>query len=231
MGDWLGSIVGRLQDRDYIERLADACTSRAYNEALPEYDGVSAVHEYAVRQFKDHLQIGSAPRLLPNNRPCRLVEDRELKTNGSLRTHRWTFDADGQTLIVDVTAQRREAESADLGRVKNDKRAADLGDARLERISLRANDLTAVEEFYRYGLGVSVTRTSARELLVGGFVRFVEDLNTAASGPPVLLSFQVRDLPGTATRLNFEVDSKATWLRLRDPAGNDVDVWEVGQSR
>lgn len=229
--DWLGPLAGHLQDHKYIERMADNCASRALGQAPPPSSiGANAVGERALKRFRDQLQTGGAPRLLPDDRPCVLVEDIDLEARGRLRAHRWALDADGQTIIVDQTARgpqeetSRSAQSPISGRNGRHSIASNLN-----RISLRTSDLMEIERFYRDGIGVPVDRIGPHELLVAGLVRFVEDPDTLQGSGQILLSFEVGDIAKAAARLAANIDPKSARFRVRDPGGNDVDVRRSGE--
>lgn len=220
--DWLAALAGRLQDRGYIEQVADDCVGRALGEARPEPHPLPAgVSDRDLSVFKDGLGVGRAPKVLPDGRPCELLEDFDLEASGKLRAHRWVLGVAGQTLVVDRTAKLSDAEVARTYETQKAAKPAD-GGGRLARVSTRARDLRAIERFYGFGLGVPLVRLSGPELLVGGLVRFIEDRNAPAGG--LLFSFEVDDLEAVVSRLEAKLAPDAVRLRLRDPAGNDVDV-------
>jgi ADP-ribosylglycohydrolase len=221
---WLDSIAGNLQDRAYIERMADACTRLALGEGVPAARFQSTVDERAVRSFTDALRIGHAREHMPDGRSCRLVTDKELLTRGTLRAHRWILDVDGQTFTVDRTAQGSSRKPAEPATPTTQEGVATSGDTRLISVALPAKDLVAIERFYRLGLGVPVARLGPRELEVGSSVHFVEDPSSIAQRQQVLLVFQVHDLVGTAARVGVKLDTKATGFRVVDPMGNQVEV-------
>jgi catechol 2,3-dioxygenase-like lactoylglutathione lyase family enzyme len=97
------------------------------------------------------------------------------------------------------------------------------------RLSLRTHDLKATERFYGIGLGLRVDRIGPHGLLVAGFLRFVEDREAPRGRGQILLSFEVQDFARTADRLNIDIGPNTARFRLRDPAGNDVDVRAAGQ--
>lgn len=222
---WLESIARNLQDRDYIERMADACTRLSLGEDPPEPGSQATVDKRAVQRFTDELRIGGAPERMPDGRACRLITDSELQTRGTIRAHRWTLDVDGQTYTIDRTAHGRNSKQPEPANPAMDAREALPGNARLINVSFPAKELAAIEQFYRLGLGAAAQRQATGEVVIGDSVRFVAEASSASSRQHrVLLAFQVQDLAATAARLGIELEPRATSFRATDPMGNCVIV-------
>lgn len=237
--DWLADLRARIQDREYIERMADDMTARALGEERPVVEMKDSVHDRSLRRFRDQLQVGQGegPVLLPDMRQGRLVRDFELEPSGNTRAHRWVVETEGQTLFIDQSAKLSDAEFED--RARQSKANATTLDAqakvkektseqgRFVGLTLRANDLNSIASFYSEALGVVVERVGPRELLVGGTVRFLEDPNATFGMSIVLLAFEVPDVPAAARRLGHGSREPGDTFRSTDPAGHDLDIRSI----
>lgn len=234
--DWLADLRAQVQDREYIETMADDMTARALGEERPAVEMTHSVHDRSLRQFVDQLKLGQhdegGPVLLPDMRQGRLVREFELEPSGNTRAHRWVIEINGQTLFIDQSAKLSDAESRD--RTRQAKASAMTPDAEVNEktsengrflgLTLRANDLNSIATFYSDTLGIAVERVGPRELLVGGRVRFVEDLKATFGMSIVLLRFEVPNVTAAARRLGRGSQEPSDTFRTTDPAGHDLDI-------
>ncbi|AWT24861.1 hypothetical protein Csp1_00230 [Corynebacterium provencense] len=232
--DWLADLRARVQDREYIERMADDLTARSLVEERPVAGTKDFVHDRSLRRFKEQLQVrhGEGQVQLPDMRQGRLVTNFELESSGNTRAHRWIVDVDGQTLFIDQAAKRSNAEVSD--RMRQSKAQEAALDARAKKrtteqgrfvgLTLRVNDLSSIASFYSEGLGVLVERVGPLELLVGGTVRFLEDPKATFGMSIVLLAFEVPDVSAAARRLGHGSRGFVEAFRSTDPAGHDLDI-------
>lgn len=221
--EWLEAVSHGLQDMDYILRSADSCVDVAFADRRLAQETPSAVRDSSLRAFREHLREGGAPPSLPNGRPCHLIHEHELEMAGnSKHARRWVLDAEGQTLIVDQTHAGRPENSA-APKPSLEPVITGMEKPRLNGMSLRVRDISAVERFYRSGIGVEVRRLGAKELLIDGFLRCIEDKNITVV-PQMLLSFRVNRLETVAERFDISLGPNNSKIRLKDPEGNDVDI-------
>jgi ADP-ribosylglycohydrolase len=239
--DWLADLRDRVQDREYIERMADDMTARALGQARPVQEVKGVVHDRSLRRFKDALEVGHGEGsvLLPDMRQGRLVRDFELEPSGNTRAHRWVVEVEGQTLFIDQSAKLPGAEFEDRtthssanamtrdAQAKSKEKTSEQG--RFVGLTLRVNDLSSVARFYSEVLGVSVERIGRLELVVGGTVRFLEDPNATFGMSIVLLTFEVPDVPAAARRLGHDSRKPGEIFRSTDPAGHDLDLKSIGE--
>ena len=237
--DWLADLRARVQDREYIERMADEMTSRALGEKHPVAATTEFVHERSLRRFKDQLQVGEGEGVveLPDMRQGRLVRDFGLEPSGRTRTHRWVVEVDGQTLLIDQPARLSNAEVENrtiqpLARATPLDAQAKVVEKTTEQgrfvgLALRAKDLNSIARFYSETLGVDVERVGPRELLVGGTVRFLEDPKATFGMSIVLLVFEVPDVSAAAKRLGHGSRMPGDSFRSTDPAGHDLDIRSI----
>lgn len=235
--DWLVDLRARVQDHEYIERMADDLTARSLGEERPVAETKDFVHDRSLRRFKGQLQVGhgEGPVQLPDMRLASLVSNFELESSGNTRAHRWVVEVDGQTLFIDQTAKLSYAEVED--RTRQSKAQAGTLDAQAKKksteqgrfvgLTLRVNDLNSIANFYSEALGVVVERVGPRELLVGGTVRFLEDPNATFRMSIVLLAFEVPDVPAVARRLGQGSREASGSFRSTDPAGHDLDIRSI----
>ena len=232
--DWLTDMGRQVQDRAYIEHVADDMTARALGEERPALPAHDLVTDRSVRRFKDSLVIAkSGPIALPDGRPAKVVHDHPLEVSGNIRAHRWIVEADGQTFIIDQTAKLTEAEIAERkARARKDASAkveqrppkAEAEQARFVRLTLRADALDLVESFYKTAMGLPVERIGPGEIIVDGLVRFLEDKNHVFGSSKVLLTFEVEDVPRVSSILGHGSRKPEDSFRSQDPAGHDLDI-------
>jgi hypothetical protein len=93
----------------------------------------------------------------------------------------------------------------------------------LQRISLLARDLDAIENFYgAKGLGLTTRRVRPDEVYVGKVLRFVSVEDAADfRGRPILFEIEVDNLDQLVERLGATLLDKHV-ARVKDPVGNDV---------
>lgn len=226
--DWLADLRTRVQDCEYIERMADDMTALALGQERLGVDTKELVDDGSVRRFKDQLHVGQGKGAvqLPGMRQGHVVSDFDLESSGNTRAHRWVVDLDGQTLFIDQPAKVSASEVEDrTRRVRAEHGATEHG--RFAGLTLRVNHLNSIASFYSEALGVDVIRVSPREILVGGTVRFLEDPKATFGMSIVLLTFEVPDVPAAARRLGLSSHDPRDILRLTDPAGHDLQVGPV----
>lgn len=232
--EWLTDLRTRVQDHEYIERMADDITARSLGQEGPLEKTTSFVRDSDLRRFKKLLVDGhfEGQLQLPDKREGYLLDNYALDTRGNTSTNRWTIEVDGQLLFIDQSAKATYV-NANEHTAKPKARATATG-APLERkppeqgtfvgITLRVCDLTSIAKFYSEALGVAVERIGSREILVGGTVKFLEDSNATFGMSIVLLSFEVADAPAVARRLGQDSLALNDKFRLSDPAGHDLDI-------
>ena len=237
--DWLADLRARLQDREYIERMADDMTSRALSETRPVTANTAFVDERSLRRFRDQLRVGKGEGKvdLPDKRPGRLIRDFVLESSGRNSAHRWVVEVDGQTLFIDQSAKLSNAEVEERATQPKaqampldaeDKAVAKTTEqGRFVGLTLRAKDLNSITSFYSEGLGVDVERVGPHELLVGGAVRFLEDPKATFGMSIVLLAFEVPDVSAAARRLGYTSREPGEAFRSTDPAGHDLDIRSI----
>jgi hypothetical protein len=225
--DWLEPLSSQVQDRNYVARLADGCTSLAIGEANASSSPVQPVRDSDLRAFRAHLQAtDAAPQSLPGGRMVHSAHSSPLQSRTTAEAVRWLLDVEGQTMVVDVVERRARNEPPSQQPTGDTRQPA--ASATVRRISIRAQDPDAIEAFYGpRGLGLSIKRLSADEVLVDGTIRFVKPNTDAAQDfGGVYLEIQVSDVEVALNRVGASRNSNATITRLRDPAGNDVGLFE-----
>lgn len=232
--DWLADMGRQVQDRGYIEHMADEMTARALGEERQALPAQELVTDRVVRRCKDSLVVGkSGPVALPDGRPAEVVQDHPLEVSGNIRAHRWILKADGQTFVIDQTAKLTDAEIAERkarertdtsGKAAERPQKAAAERARFVRLTLRADALDLVESFYKTAMGLTVERVGAGEIIVDGVVRFLADKNHAFGSSKVLLTFEVEDVPRVSSNLGHGSRKPEESFRSQDPAGHDLDI-------
>lgn len=231
--DWLADMGREVQDRDYIEHMADEMTARALGEERPALPVQDLVTDRELLRFKDSLVVGrSGAVALPDGRPASVVQDDPLESRGNLRAHRWVLEVDGQTFFIDQTTRLTDAEIAERsadGHKDASTRVAERPQtaaepARFVRLTLRVDALDRVESFYKTAMGLAVERIGPGEIVVDGVVRFLEDGNHTFGSTKVLLSFEVADVPRVARNLGHGSAKPEDSFRSLDPAGHDLDI-------
>lgn len=216
--DWLAGLAPSLQDRNYIEELADRCTSLALGEQRIE-PAPRKVRVQDLNEFRNALAHGDA-RILPDGREITGIDMLDLESRSKAQARRWHLHVNSQTMTVDSVERRTTNEKTSVGATEppiDTKGAA----ARIEGISLLANDLDAIESFYgANGLGLKTYRTTSNEIYVGNFLRFVST-QTEICGQPILFDIQVDNLVAVAKRIGAVIKEPAS-ARTKDPAGNDI---------
>lgn len=229
--DWLADMGREVQDRAYIEHMADDMTARTLGEERPALPVPDLVTDGSMRRFKDTLVVGkSGPVVLPDGRPAKIARDRPLEVSGKNRAHRWILDANGQTFIIDQTAKLTDSERKARAFRDTDAQAAERPQkptaerARFVRLTLRADALDPVESFYKTAMGLQVERVGPGEIIVDGLVRFVENKNHVFGSSMVLLTFEVEDVPLVSRNLGHGSRGPGDSFRSQDPAGHDLDI-------
>ncbi|GAA1440278.1 ADP-ribosylglycohydrolase family protein [Nocardiopsis tropica] len=237
--DWLADLRVRVQDHEYIERMADDLTVRSLGEERPIVDTKDFVHDRSIRQFKGQLQVGHAegPVKLPDMRQGRLVSNFELESRGNNHAHRWVVEVDGQTLFIDKSATPPDVEVEDYKRESRAKETTPDSQRKTNNkttrqggfvgLTLRVSDLNSIASFYSEALGVVVERMGPHEILVGGTVKFLEDPYATFGMSIVLLTFEVPDVAATARRVGHGSREMVEAFRSTDPAGHDLDIRSI----
>lgn len=225
--DWLEPLSSQLQDRDYIAHLADRCTSLALGETRATSGPAQPVREDDLRSFREHLETADhAPNIVPGGRLVESTRRTSLESRTKANASRWLLNVEGQTMVVDLV--HRNVRNGPATKLTPNSEAKPAISATVRRVSILVSDPDAIEAFYGpKGLGLSVTRLSAREVLVDGTFRFMRpDADTAMATSGIYLEVQVDDLEAALgrVRVNRNVNSPVT--RLKDPAGNDVGVFQ-----
>lgn len=233
--EWLANLKEHIQDRGYIEAMADDMTARAFGEERSDPGPVVAVTDRDMRRFKDQLTMGLTGHLvLPDRRPARVVVDGRLETSGNSSAHRWIVEVDRQTMVIDRVARPSEHALPQVPGAEGEPsqmNEADIGSrGQFFGLTLRTKDLQRVENFYASGLGVRVERLGEREVLVDGVIMFVQDPTAIDRGlQPVLLSFDVDDLSAVARRLGLTPSRQEPNLMTHDPAGNRLNIRQANR--
>jgi ADP-ribosylglycohydrolase len=223
--DWLEPLSSRVQDHDYIAHLADRCTSLALGETGATGSTAQPVREDDLRSFRERLEIADhAATILPGGRLVESTHRMSLEPRTKAKASRWLLNVEGQTMVVDLVQQNAPDRSATQPTPDSEMKAP--VSATVLRISILASDPDAVEAFYGpKGLGLSVTRPNAREVLVDGMYRFTRpNAETAMATRAVYIEVQVDDLDAALSRVRVNRNANLAVTRLRDPAGNDVGV-------
>jgi ADP-ribosylglycohydrolase len=226
--DWLEPLSSQIQDRDYIAKLADRCTSLALGETRATSAPAQPVREDDLRSFREYLETaGHAPTALPGGRRVESMRTSSLESRTKAKASRLLLNVEGQTLVVDLIHRKVPEQPATRPSPDNEAKAATS--ATVRRVSILASDPDAIEAFYGpKGLGLAVTRPSAREVLVDGTYRFMRpNAGTAmATSGGVYFEVQVDDLEAALSRVGVNRNANAAVTRLKDPAGNDVGVFQ-----
>jgi len=225
--DWLEPLGSQVQDRDYIAHLADRCTSLALGEARATSGPAQPVREDDLRSFREHLETAdNAPTIMPGGRLVDSTHRTSLEPRTKAKASRWLLNVEGQTMVIDLVHRNVPDQSAAQPTPGNETKPA--ASATVRRVSLLASDPDAIEAFYGpKGLGLSVTRPSAREVLVDGTYRFMRpNADTAMATSGVYLEVQVDDLEAALSRVRVNRNANSAVTRLKDPAGNDVGVFQ-----
>lgn len=225
--DWLEPLSSQVQDRDYIAHLADRCTSVALGETRATSAPAQPVREDDLRSFREHLQTADhAPTIVPGGRLVESTQKTSLESRTKARASRWLLNVDGQTMVVDLI--HRDVPDQSATKATPDSGTKPAASATIRRVSILASDPDAIEAFYGpKGLGLSVTRPSAREVLVDGTYRFMRpNADTAMVTSGIYLEVQVDDLEAALSRMRVNRNANSAVTRLKDPAGNDVGVFQ-----
>jgi ADP-ribosylglycohydrolase len=226
--DWLEPLSSQVQDHEYIARLADQCTSLALGETVAVRPSVLPVHEIQLRAFREHLQAtDQPPRSLPGGRSIDSAQTSTLESRTTKNTAcRWLLTAEGQTMSVDLVERDKREQAAAQTAPGSPPEPATSGTIR--RVSILASDPDAIAAFYGpSGLGLRVTRLNAGEVLVEDTYRFMRpntDTSKATNG--IYFEVQVDDLEVVLRRVRATRNTMSAVTRLRDPAGNDVGVFQ-----
>lgn len=224
---WLEPLSSRVQDHSYVAHLADRCTSLALGERRITSRPTRPVREDDLRSFREHLEAADqAPTIAPDGRLVESTHRTSLETRTNAQACRWLLNVEGQTMVVDSVRRNQSDQSA--AQLTPGSEAKPAASATVRRISILASDPDAIEAFYGpNGLGLSVTRLSASEVLVDGTYRFMRpSTDTAVSISGVYLEVQVDDLETALKRVQVTRKATSAVTRLRDPAGNDVGVFQ-----
>jgi ADP-ribosylglycohydrolase len=228
--DWLEPFSSQVQDRDYIAHLADRCTSLALGETRVTSSPAQPVREDDLRSFREHLETADqAATILPGGRLVESTHRTSLEARTKARASRWLLNVEGQTMVVDLI--RRNTPDQSAAEPTPGRHTKPSASANVRRISILASDPDAIEAFYGpEGLGLSVTRPSAREVLVDGTYRFYmrPNADTAMATSGVYLEVQVDDIEAALSRVQMNRNTDFAGTRLKDPAGNDVGVFQRG---
>lgn len=220
---WLEPLSTAVQDHDYIVEVADRCTSLALGEA-PGGDKLPApISNRELQSFREFLTYSTtAPAYIPGGREVRSGHRKVLNSVAGKMVKRWSLDVLGQTLIVHVT-DIGPLESIPSAVIRRDAELRSSPEAMVQRISIMAMDLDAIEEFYGpSGLGLVVRRIDHDQLAVGRALRFVRPNPEVGPGFSfVSLEVRVQNLEVVLRRLDRRFGRPGIH-RLIDPAGNDV---------
>nr|WP_271209457.1 ADP-ribosylglycohydrolase family protein [Rhodococcus wratislaviensis] len=223
--DWLGGLTPWLQDRTYVEQLADRCTSLALGEQRVE-PAPRQVRDQDLVEFRSALVHGHV-RTLPDGRDITEIRAQDLESRTKARVRRWILHVNSQTMTID-SVDRRTSNTRDNTSPAESVRAVGPPSATLGRISLLAPDLDAIESFYgTRGLGLKTYRAAPNEIHVGKVLRFVQaGARNDVRGQPTLFDIQVDDLDALVDRFGVSLTDSNS-LRVKDPAGNDVWITQA----
>lgn len=218
--DWLGRLTPSLQDRKYLEELADRCTSLALGEQRIE-QARKQVRSQDLAEFRNALVHGHV-RTLPDGRDVTGIRVQDLESRTKAHVRRWIVHVNSQTMTIDFV-ERRTSNARDNISPAESTRAVRPTNATLGRISLLAPDLDAIEDFYgTNGLGLKTYRTAPNEIHVGKVLRFVRaGFRKEVRGQPILFDIQVDDLEAIVERFGASPTNPNS-VRIKDPVGNDV---------
>ncbi|PWK84582.1 ADP-ribosylglycohydrolase [Lentzea atacamensis] len=225
--DWLEPLGSQVQDRDYIASMADQCTSLALGESRTLRSPAQLVREHDLRSFREQLETADhAPRIAPDGRLVESMHRASLASRTKAVASRRLLNVEGQTMVVDLVQRNVTNQSADRSTADDQQEPA--ASATVRRISILASEPDAIEAFYGPdGLGLPVSRLSASEVLVDRTYRFIRpSTDTALAIGGVYLEVQVDDLETVLDRLQATRNTTGAVTRLKDPAGNDVGVFQ-----
>lgn len=223
--DWLGPLASSIQDRAYLEELADRCTRLALGERREADPAPQTVRDRDLKTFRDALIRGSVTTL-PSGHKVREIQVLDLESRTNAHARRWVLHVDSQTMTIDLV-QRSGSEQHE-NKPKDAAKKQETGFSGLRLISLLALDIDEIENFYgKNGLGLHIRRSGPGEIYIGNVLRVIRaSPGSKASGRPILLDVQVDDLDPVLARLGA-TRTDADTARLKDPAGNDVWVTQT----
>lgn len=234
--EWLAIPSSQLQDREYIERMADDLTARSLGEQTSSTETTCFVDRRSIQRFKDNLQVGHSGRTvrLPDARKGILKDDFKLESRNNINAHRWIVDVEGQTLVIDRTGRMTSSKFRDSTELKTSAlqlslKLPALSTPKIEftGLTLLVNDLNSIAHFYSKELGVDVRYIGSRELMVGQAVRFQENPGALFGVTRITLEFQVSDIAAVAQRVGhgpLEALTSFTWV---DPAGHILHIRSI----
>ncbi|OLT36436.1 hypothetical protein BJF84_10500 [Rhodococcus sp. CUA-806] len=163
---WLQNGANSLQDRAYIERMADSCaglTTDEHRKIKPPKE----ITKNSLDEFLESLASSRDVEQIPDGRLVSSSEVRQLESRTEGRVSRWILAVDHQTLTIDI---HEKAKRAGIDRADSL-----IAAGVIRRVSLMSRDLEKLEGFYGAGgLGLRTQHAAPGELLVGDFIRFVK---------------------------------------------------------
>jgi hypothetical protein len=99
--DWLGPLASSIQDRAYLEDLADRCTMLALGERRESDPDPKPVRDRDLMRFRDALTRGPVATI-PSGRKIRDIQIRDLESRNNGHARRWVLHVDSQTMTIDL---------------------------------------------------------------------------------------------------------------------------------
>ncbi|MCV7356000.1 ADP-ribosylglycohydrolase family protein [Mycolicibacterium fluoranthenivorans] len=217
---WLGNMGIAVQDRRYIEGMADRCVDLAlgseHYEAMPP-----PLRDRDLAGFRNAL-ASREPQTFLDGRQITSSKSFALESKTGANVQRWVLQLDLQKVVVDIvdsTIVGRNHARGSSSPVESPRAAA------LQWVSLLAPDLDQIDSFYGSGgLGLDTFRPSSNELYIGRFLRFVflaGYKDDSGAHRPVLLNIEVNDFDAVVNRVGAEAADHSS-ARVKDPVGNDI---------
>jgi ADP-ribosylglycohydrolase len=224
---WLGGLASSVQDRKYLEDLADKCANLALGENRLEPTS-RQVRDRDLTEFRNALVHGNVRTFL-DGRDITEIQVRNLESRTNAHARRWILHVNSQTMVID-SVERASSSGRETTPSGPAGQAARPATVTLQRISFLAPDLDAIENFYGVnGLGLKTHRTSSNEVYVGQVLRFVSlGDNQDFPGRPTLFDIEADDLGWLVERLGATlIDTHVA--RVKDPVGNDIWITQAKQ--
>lgn len=215
---WLQNGSKLLQDRGYIEKMADNCVSLTTGDRH-EANAPRVITKKSLDEFMESLAKNRNIGQMPDGRLVSSSKVRQLESRTEGHVNRWMLAVDGQTLTVDIPEKVKRAGS--------DRPSSPNAAGIIRRVSLMSRNLEELENFYGVGgLGLHTQNTTSGELLVGNFVRFVK--STSSENPPnspVLLEIEVENIGNLEKRFKLHHLDRRT-AQVQDPSGYNVRLFQ-----
>ncbi len=237
--EWLGPLATQVQDRGYIERIAESLRRYDPHRVDQSDQTIKSLSERALREWRDAAFSDNGVGALPDGRA---IAARSVVTLATLRTQRVErlsiTTLDGQDLLIDravkgTTQQPSVPGSAaeDESRVQKHPPSAKLpaGPAALA-VVLSVASVSRSAEFYGGLLGLPCRKDEEGRLVVAdGRLVFAPGRDRAGRSSHVVITAVVADINevlarARATSSDNTLHLSGSELHLVDPDGYDVRI-------